>query len=431
MNMSLGLTLFFVTFLVLLLIGAPTYLCLLAGSILYCFNSKFMAPSAMMEKMFLSLNNFVLLAIPMFMMAGLIMNTGGIATRIFDFCRAMLGHYRGGLAYVNILASFIFSGMSGSALADVGGLGQIEMSEMKKEGYDDEMTLGITAASATMGPIVPPSIPMCIYGSVASVSVGAMFMGGFMPGIVMAIILSITVYLVAKRKKYPVHPKASWKQRIVTIQKGFFALLTPFIILGGIWCGYFTPTEAALVSIVYAIFVTTVLYKEMKLSDLINVMKETVIGIGPALTIVSSAALFGWILQFEHFDIWILEFLMSVSDNPTVILLILDVILLIFGMFIDSTPVIMLMVPVFLPLTRALGIHEIHLGVIVVLNLMIGLMTPPIGQSLFIMASVTKKPFGEVCRCTSPWLIPLFICLIIITIFPETVLFLPRLFDMV
>lgn len=428
--MSTGLTVFFVLFAVLLVLGAPTYLCMLTASIGYCYYNTFMAPSAMMEKMFISLNNFVLLAIPMFMMAGLIMNCGGIAARIFNFCRAMLGHYRGGLAYVNILASFIFSGMSGSALADVGGLGQIEMAEMEKEGYDDNITLGITAASATMGPIVPPSIPMCIYGSVASVSVGSMFMGGFLPGVVMAIVLSVMVCLLAHKNHYPVHPKASWKERLKAFQESFFALLMPFLILGGIWCGYFTPTEAALVSIVYALIVTRFIYKEMEFSELPHIMVETVEGIGPALTIVSTAALFGWILQFEHFDTWILNSLLGLSQNPTIIILLLDVILLIFGMFIDSTPVIMLMVPVFLPLTRTLGIHEIHLGVVVVLNLMIGLMTPPIGQSLFIMSSVTKKPFSQICRYTSPWLIPLFLCLILISVFPDLVLFLPRLFGM-
>lgn len=429
--MSTGLAMLFLIFIVLLILGAPTYLCLMAGCIAYCHFSTFMAPTAMLEKMFLSLNNFVLLAIPMFMMAGQIMNNGGIATRIFNFCRAMLGHFPGGLAYVNILASFIFSGMSGSALADVGGLGQIEMAEMEKEGYDDLMTLGVTAASATMGPIVPPSIPMCVYGSVASVSVGAMFMGGFLPGVLMGIVLGVMVFIMAKKNHYPVHRKATWKERLKSLHDSFLALLMPFIILGGIWCGYFTATEAAMVSIVYAMGVTMLLYKEMKPAELPAIMKETVAGIGPALTIVSSAALFGWILQFEHFDTLILNGLLGLSTNPTIIMLLLDVLLLIFGMFIDSTPIIMLMVPVVLPLTRMLGIHEVHLGVVVVLNLMIGLMTPPIGQSLFIMSTVTKKPFGEVCRCTVPWLVPLFICLFLVTVFPEIVLFFPRLFAMI
>lgn len=428
--MNTGLALFFVIFVVLLIMGAPTYLCMLTGAIVYSYFNPFMAPSAMMEKMFMSLNNFVLLAIPMFMMAGIIMNRGSIATRIFDFCRAMVGHFRGGLAYVNVLVSVIFAGMSGSALADVGGVGQIEISEMNKEGYDDEMTLGVTAASATLGPIIPPSIPMCIYGSVASVSVGAMFMGGFLPGLAMALILCVMVYVISHKKKYPVHPKASWKQRWSAFQKSFLALLMPFIILGGIWGGYFTPTEASMISIVYALLITKFFYRDMSMKELPNIIKETAVGVGPALTIVSAASVFGWILQFEQFDKWILNALLGISTNPTIIMLLLNIILLIFGMFIDATPVIMLMVPVVLPLTRTLGIKPIHLGVVVVLNLMIGLMTPPIGQSLFIMSSVTKKPFSYVCKCTWKWLIPLFICLIIVTVFPSIVTFLPELFEM-
>lgn len=425
--MSTALILFFVTFIVLLVLGAPTFLCLLASSIVYSYFTPFMAPLAMMEKMFLSLNNFVLLAIPMFMMAGTIMNNGGIATRIFNFCRSLLGHLPGGLAYVNILASFIFAGMSGSALADVGGLGQIEMAEMSKEGYDDDVILGVTAASGTLGPIIPPSIPMCIYGSAASVSVGALFIGGVVPGTVMGIVLSAVVYLYTKRRRYPVHRKATLKEVLISFQKSFFALLMPVIILGGIWCGYFTPTEAVCISIFYCTIIALFIYRDLKISDLIPIMNQTAEGIGPALTIVSAAALFGWILQFEHFDSFLLESLLNISTNKTVIILMVDIILIIFGMFLDSTPIILLMVPVLLPLTRALGIHPVHLGVVVVLNLMIGLMTPPVGQSLFIMSTVVDKPFDYVVKCTWKWLIPLFICLFLVSVFPEIVLFLPRL----
>ena len=398
--MSTALICFFVTFIVLLVLGAPTFLCLLASSIVYSYFTPFMAPLAMMEKMFLSLNNFVLLAIPMFMMAGTIMNNGGIATRIFNFCRSLLGHLPGGLAYVNILASFIFAGMSGSALADVGG---------------------------TLGPIIPPSIPMCIYGSAASVSVGALFIGGVVPGIVMGIVLAAVVYIYAKRRKYPVHKKATLKGVFISFQKSFFALLMPVIILGGIWCGYFTPTEAACISIFYCTIIALFVYRDLKISDLIPIMKQTAEGMGPALTIVSAAALFGWILQFEHFDSFLLEALLSISTNKTVVILMIDIILIIFGMFLDSTPIILLMVPVLLPLTRTLGIHPVHLGVVVVLNLMIGLMTPPVGQSLFIMSTVVDKPFDYVVKCTWKWLIPLFICLFLVSVFPEIVLFLPRL----
>ncbi len=429
--MSLELTLFLVSFVVLLFIGAPMYLVLLVSGLLYCTLGGVIDNMMIMQKMFGSLDNFVLLAIPMFMMAGIIMNRGGITDRIFNFCRAMVGHRPGGLAYVNVIASFIFSGMSGSALADVGGLGAVEMKAMEDEGYEPEITIGITAASATMGPIVPPSIPMVIYGSAASVSVGALFFAGFIPGVLMAIILCIAVFFIAKRKNYPVHEKASVKTRLVTFRKSFLALMMIMVIMGGIWSGQFTPTEAALVSIVYVLLVIMFVYKEMKLTELPKILVETVTGIVPALTIVSSAALFGWVLQFERFDRFILETMLSISTNPVIVLLMINVLLIIFGMILDSTPIILLMVPVLLPLTRQLAISDVHLGVIVVLNLMIGLMTPPIGQSLFMISGVTKQPFGKVVKYTAPWLIPLFLALLMVTLLPDLVLFLPRMANLV
>lgn len=429
--MSTELITFILCFVVLLLIGAPTYLALLISGLSYCFIGGAIDNMMIMQKMFGSLDNFVLLAIPMFMMAGIIMNTGGITDRIFNFCRALLGHFPGGLAYVNVAASLLFSGMSGSALADVGGLGQVEMKAMADEGYDDDMTIGVTAASATMGPIVPPSIPMVIYGSAASVSVGALFTAGVVPGAIMAIVLCVVIFFVARRKKYPVHKKATFKEVLLTLRKTFFALMMPVVIMGGIWSGYFTPTEAALVSIVYVLLVILVVYKEMEVKQIPKVMTETVTGIVPALTIISSSSLFGWVLQFERLDKILLKELLNISQDPIIILLFVNLLLIFFGMILDSTPVILLMVPMLLPLTRQLGINDVHLGVIVVLNLMIGLMTPPIGQSLFMLSSVTKKPFGTVVKHTAPWLVPLFASLAIVTYFPDLILFLPRLFNLV
>lgn len=429
--MNVALIVFIVCFVVLLLIGAPTYLALLTSGLSYCYIGGGINDMMIMQKMFGSLDNFVLLAIPMFMMAGIIMNTGGITDRIFNFCRAMLGHYPGGLAYVNVAASLLFSGMSGSALADVGGLGQVEMKAMTDEGYDDDMIIGITAASSTMGPIVPPSIPMVIYGSAASVSVGALFTAGVVPGAIMAVVLCCVIFIVARKKNYPVHKKATFKEKMLTLRKTFFALMMPVVIMGGIWSGYFTPTEAALVSIVYVLFVILLVYKEMTIKQIPKVMSETVSGIVPALTIISSASLFGWVLQFERLDKILLEGLLSISHDPRIILILVNILLIFFGMILDSTPVILLMVPMLLPLTRELGINDVHLGVIVVLNLMIGLMTPPIGQSLFMLSSVTKKPFGKIVKHTSPWLIPLLAALAIVTYFPNLILFLPRLFNLV
>lgn len=429
--MSFELIVYMGIFVVLLVIGAPTYLALLCSGLSYCLISGMINDMMVMQKLFASLDNFVLLAIPMFMMAGIIMNNGGITTKIFSFCRSICGHLPGGLAYVNVVSSFLFSGMSGSALADIGGLGQVEMKAMKDENYDDDMVIGVTAASSTMGPIVPPSIPMVIYGSAASVSVGALFSAGIVPGAIMAIVLCITIFLIAKKKKYPVHKRASFKECLQMMKSTILALLMPVVIMGGIWSGYFTPTEAALVSIIYVLFVILVIYREMTISDIPRVMHLTVTGVVPALTIISSAALFGWVLQFERLDRVLLNLILSVSHNELIVLIMINVLLIFFGMILDSTPVILLMVPMLLPITRVVGINDVHLGVIVVLNLMIGLMTPPIGQSLFMLSGVTGKSFGNVIKYTSPWLIPLFISLMLVTCFPDVILFLPRLFNLV
>ena len=428
--MSLAFIIFLVVFVGFLMFGAPIYLSLLCSGLSYVFIHGGIDNMAVMAKMYGSLNNFVLLAIPMFMMAGIIMNQGGITDRIFGFCRSVLGHFPGGLAYVNILSSFIFSGMSGSALADVGGLGAVEIKAMRDEGYEDDLIFGITAASATMGPIIPPSIPMVIYGAAASVSVGTLFMAGIGPGIVIAIVLGVFVFVEAKRRKYKVHPNSSFKEILNWFGKSFWALLMIAIILGGISCGAFTPTEASCIAIAYCLFAVCVLYREMPFSNIGECISETVTGIVPALSIVSAASLFGWVLQFEHLGKLMLNGILSVTDNKLVVLLLIDLILLFLGMILDSTPTILLMVPIFQPLVQQMGISEIHLGIVVILNLMIGLMTPPYGQSLFMLASATKTPFNKVVQYVCPWLIPMFIALALVTFFPDITLLIPRLLGM-
>ncbi len=425
--MSMPLALFLGSFVILLLIGAPTYLSLMVAALIYFFLHPEISAMMIMQKMYGSLDSFVLLAVPLFMISGNLMNRGGITDRIFEFAKAMVGHVRGGLGHVNVLSSFIMSGMSGSALADVGGLGQVEIAAMKAENYEDDMTLGITAASATMGPIVPPSIPMVVYGAVASISVGGLFLGGLLPGVLMAIVLCGTIAVIARRRNYPTHRKCTWKERWMSLRRSFLALMMPVVTMGGIWSGLFTPTEAALVSVVYVILVMMLVYRELKPGEIVEVFFETAEGFVPALTIVVASTLFGWVLQFERIDKVLIELFFSITDNKYLILLFLNILLLFCGMILDSTPVIMLFVPMFLPLGRTLGVHEIQMGVMVVLNLMIGLMTPPIGQSLFIMSSVTGNSFEYVVKNTYKWLIPLVIALFLVTYVPAVTLWLPSL----
>ncbi|MCI9251984.1 MAG: TRAP transporter large permease [Lachnospiraceae bacterium] len=423
--MSVAFWVYLIIFIAFLACGAPIYMALLSSGLSYCFLHGGIDNMAVMAKMYGSLDSFVLLAIPMFMAAGIVMNNGGITDRIFNVCRALLGHLPGGLAYVNVLASFLFSGMSGSALADVGGLGNVEIKAMRDEGYDDDTIFGITAASATMGPIVPPSIPMVVYGSAASVSVGTLFVAGLGPGIAIGIILCIAVFLVSKRHKYQVHKRATLRELLGCIKRSFFALLLPIIIMGGIMCGYFTPTEASCIAITYCIFVVCLVYRDMPFRHLLGVVDGTVSGIVPALAIVSSASLFGWVLQFEHLGQKMYTGIMAVTDNKWLILLIIDLILLFFGMILDSTPTIMLLVPIFQPLTQAVGISSIHLGIIVVLNLMIGLMTPPYGQSLFMLSGTTGVSFNKIVKYVMPWLLPMFIALLAVTFIEPITLAIP------
>ena len=423
--MSLAFWVYLAIFVVFLACGAPIYMSLLSSGIAYCFLHGGIDNMAIMAKMYGSLDSFVLLAIPMFMAAGIVMNNGGITDRLFSFCRALLGHFPGGLAYVNVFASFLFSGMSGSALADVGGLGSVEIKAMRDEGYDDDVIFGVTAASATMGPIIPPSIPMVVYGSAASVSVGTLFMAGIGPGIVIGIILCIAVFIVSKRRGYKVHKRATLRQLGGTIKRSFFALLLPVVIMGGIMSGYFTPTEASCIAIAYCILVVCFIYRDMPVKHLRVVVSETVSTIVPALAIVSSASLFGWVLQFEHLGDKMYTAITSITDNKWLILLLIDVILLFFGMILDSTPTIMLLVPIFKPLTDAAGISPIHLGVVVVLNLMIGLMTPPYGQSLFMLSGSTGVHFNKVVKYVLPWLLPMFIALLVVTLFEPVTLAIP------
>jgi tripartite ATP-independent transporter DctM subunit len=421
------LPLFFVCLVLMLTLGFPIYMALIGASLLYIAFHPELSLLLAVQRMVGAPDSFALLAVPFFILAGQIMNTGGVTTRIFDFARALVGHFRGGLGYVNILASVIFAGMSGSALADAGGLGLVELKAMRDDGYDDDFTLGVTGASSTIGPIIPPSIPFVIYGAVANVSVAGLFIGGFIPGLIMALTLSVMVFIVARRRKYPVRVRASLLELGAAFRKSFLALLMPIILIGGIWFGFFTPTEAAFVSILYALLVTGLVYKDLALSDLPKMMNETIRMVVPAMMIVAGASLFGWIMNYEKVDQLLMKVLLGISTDKYVILLIVNALLLFLGMFLEVISVIMLVLPILQPLVKLLGIDPIHLGVVMVLNLMIGLLTPPVGFVLYVLSSISNQSFGFVVRAVLPWIIPLVVALLLITLIPELVLFLPRL----
>ncbi|MDR1535516.1 MAG: TRAP transporter large permease [Planctomycetota bacterium] len=425
------LTVFLAVLAVMMLAGFPIYLALAGASLSYVALHPDLSMLIAVQKMLNAPNSFTLLAVPFFIFAGQVMNYGGVTDRIFGFANALIGHYKGGLGYVNVFASVLFAGMSGSAIADAGGLGLIEIKAMRDAGYDDDFTIGVTAASSIIGPIIPPSIPFVVYGAVAGVSIGGLFIGGVVPGLLMAAALCAMVYLTAKKRDCRTLPKLSPAQRWRAFKRAFLSILTPVIIIGGIWGGFFTPTEAAFVSVVYALGVTILVYREQRVASLPALALGTLRAVGPAIIIVASANVFGWIMNYEKVDVYLMNVLFSYTTNKYVILLLINLVLLIMGMFLEVVSAIMIMLPLATPIIDQLGIHPIHFGVVMVLNLMIGLLTPPVGFVLYILASVANVPVNQVIRTCIPWSLPLVAVLLLITYVPELVMFLPRLLGFV
>lgn len=422
--MSLGL--FFVIFFALLLIGVPIYLSMLLPSIIYLVSNN-MSLLMIAQKCMNGLNSYTLIAIPFFIMAASVMNHGSVTKRIFNFCRSIVGHHRGGLGYVNVLASVIFAGMSGSAVADVGGLGQVEIKAMRDAGYDDGFTIGITAASGTIGPIIPPSIPFVVYATYSGASTGALFMAGILPGVFMAIVLCVMCYFIAKKQNSPADPKSSGKEIWKTFKDSILALLMPIIIIGGIWSGIATPTEAALLATVYALLVCSCVLKELRLKDLYEIIWDTIYNTMPIMLVIAGATIFSFIVSYERLDTILLNFFVGLTSNKYIILLCIDLMVLIMGMFFDCTVIVMLLTPLLIPLASSFGLSMVHIGVVVVLNAMIGLLTPPVGYSLYVLNSVTGYPVMKIAKWCVPWMIPLIFTLLVVTLVPGISMWLPTL----
>jgi tripartite ATP-independent transporter DctM subunit len=362
------------------------------------------------------------------MLAGMIMNSGGITRRLFGFANSLVGHMNGGLAQVNVLASIIFAGMSGSATADSAGLGQVEIKAMVDEGFDKDFSAAVTAASATIGPIIPPSIGMVIYGSIAGVSIAALFIGGLIPGLLSGLALMIINNLVCKKRKYP---RRDRREPIVEMLKSFWKafppLLTPIIILGGIVLGIFTPTEAAAVASLYAFILGYFVFKEITLRNTINILFEVGKISASIMLIVSTASVFGWVLAHQAIPQQIAKALISTFGNKYLILLVLNILLLILGCFMETVAITLITVPVLSPLLDGAGISKLHFGVVLVLNLTIGLITPPMGMSLYVVSAVAKTTFEMVLREIIPYLIVLIAVLFLITYIPALVTYLPNI----
>ncbi len=414
--------------LVLLTIGFPVGFSLILAALFFFFISGDWSLVYFAGTQFIDqLNSFSLLAVPFFILTGILMNSSGITDRIFNFAKSIFGHYTGGLGHVNVAASLLFSGMSGSALADAGGLGQLEIKSMRDEGYDDDYSGGLTAASCIIGPLVPPSSTMVIYGVVANESIAKLFLGGIIPGIVTAGLLMIMAYLLAKKRGYKKAPKATWKERRVAFNDSFLALLTPVIIIGGIFSGFFTATEAAVIATLYAILLGFFFFKELTFKKLFEDFIEAVKISGVTCLMVMGVGIFGQVIAREQTAIKVAEHFMSISNSPLMLLVMINLTLLFLGMFVDALPLIILVVPIFLPAVASVGIDPIFFGIMVIFNLMIGILTPPMGTALFVVARVGNMSSQTVIKGIIPFLIPLLITLAILTLFPGIIMFLPNL----
>jgi len=415
-------------FILTFLLRIPFALGMIAACILY-FMTAGMDPGMVAE---IILNriyaNYVIMCAPLFIFTANVMNTGKVTDNIFKFAKGLVGGFKGGLAHVNVIASLIFSGMSGSAIADASGLGIMEIEAMRQEGYEDEFSCAITAASATIGPVFPPSIPMVIYAMLSGASLGELFLAGVVPGVLLAIALMIYIAYIANKKGYPVSGGYAIRDFLVIIFKALPALLTPVILLGGIYTGVMTPTEAGAVAAFYSLLISFFVYRTMGIKALFKVFVETVKTVGMLGLLVGGAFGLSYIVAAEQIPQVISNFVLGITENKYVFLMLVNIMFLVLGMFVDTSVIQLVFIPIALPLVQAMGIDLVHFGIITTLNMMIGLSTPPFGMLLFIVSGISDTPLGGIIKETMPMVCVMLLVLFFVTYFPEFVLFIPNMF---
>ncbi len=455
------------SFLVLMVVGVPVSISMAVASVLYLVFYNVAPDIIAAQRMIAGVESFPLLAVPFFILAGNLMNSAGVTGRIYAFAVALVGWMKGGLAQVNIIGSVIFSGMSGTALADAAGIGTIEIKAMKDHGYPVEVAVGVTAASATLGPIFPPSLPFVIYGMMANVSIGALFMAGIVPGVIMTLLMMITVAIFAYRRGWGADTPFEIKRLLsasvevlvvlavpVAIYLLMFlglsmnvavaialvlllaadwyfdfsavmALMTPVILIGGMTMGWFTPTEAAVAAVLWSLFLGLVRYRTMTLKSLSRATFDTIETTASVLFIVTAASIFAWLLTVSQAAQMLSGAMLSITDNKWVFLILVNLLMLFVGCFLDTIAAITILVPILLPIVLQFDIDPVHFGLIMTLNLMIGLLHPPLGMVLFVLSRVAKLSVERTTMAILPWLVPLFIALILITFVPAITLWLP------
>ena len=411
----------------LALIGVPMSFSMLTGSVWFMLSSG-MPQTLMIQRLIMAVgDSFSMLAIPFFMLAGTIMNAGGVATRIFDFCNTLVGHIPGGLGHVNVFCSVIFAGMSGSALADTGGIGAIELKAMKDQGFDEDFSAAITGASSCLGPIIPPSTGMVLYAMMAEESVGTLFIAGVLPGIIMAAAMCLIVYITAKRRNYPISPRVTWKERGRALWRAVPALLSPVILLSGILLGIFSATEASVVCCLYSLFLGIFIYKELSPKGLYNVFLDTLKSSGMVMALVTFSMLLATILNYNQIPQAVAAWAVTHITSKVGIILACMVLIIISGMVIDVTPAMLILIPIMMPVIRQYGINPIAFGVASTLLFSQGLLTPPVGSILYVLADYTKMPVMRIAKNMVPYIILLLVVCFFFLIFAQICTFLPGL----
>lgn len=412
--------------LLMVLVGVPIGIAMIFVSMGYFYYSG-MGLTFAVQRMVDGLNSFPMLAVPLFILAAAILNSSRITHHLFGFARALVGHITGGLGHVNVLASLFFSGMSGSALADAGGLGKMEIEAMRDAGYDEEFAGSVTAASSMIGPLVPPSITMVLYGVVSNTSIGKLFLGGIVPGVMCAIALMVMVYFMAKRCAYPTDARKNFGEIGALFIKSLPALLTPVVIVGGIFSGYFSPTEAAAITVLYAILIDVIFYRELTIKRLWTALYETTATSAGIATIIAGVSLLGYVLAREQAPQQIAQMFLSIANDPISFLIAVNLMIFVLGCLIESLAILLIVVPILVPIALSFGIDPVHFGIIIVLNLMISILTPPMGMALFVVAQVGNIPYLKLAKSILPWLLPPIIVLILVCIFPVLATGLPSL----
>ena len=379
-------------------------------------------------KMMHGVNNFALLAVPFFILAANIMNKGSVTTRIFDFANSLVGHLRGGLGHVNVLASMIFAGMSGTAVADAAGLGALEIRAMQDQGYPLKFSTGITGASSVIGPIIPPSVAMVVYGWLSDVSVGALFIGGLIPGVLLGASLMVMTVILSFRIPMPRQPRPPASEMVRLSKKAALPLLTPIIIVGGIWSGVFTPTESGAVASAYALVLGTVVYREVGWKELLEVFKNTVEFTAVILFIISVAGLYGWLLVRLQIPMTLADGVVHLTTDPMVLLLVLAGFFMTVGCFMSVIESVLIFTPIMVPMVKVLGIDPLFFGVLMVITLSVGVITPPFGNVLFVLVGITGQSFETVVKAHMPFLLPILATIVVLILFPWIVTFLPAQF---